>query len=153
MRCGELHGSLCHHLRAGGPSLRHLGPLNEKKHPIPGEGLKALWRWNMQSKMRGAETCCWRKSGKSLNCIWGPNCWSSHCLGLDLCHGLALCLGLCHDHGCSFCDRCCHDDCVNGGGCGVSGDRDHLTGSPGCLAGSPCHPCDPSGGGSDGNGT
>lgn len=109
----------------------------------------------MQSKKREEETCCWRKSGRSWNCIWGQSCWSSHCLCPCLYLGLCLdlCLDPCPGRGCSFCGCCCHGGCENGGGYGVSGGCAHLVGSPGCRAGNPCHPCALSGDGSDGNGT
>lgn len=158
-RCGDQRGSLCRHLpKAESPSLPCLFPLDGWKHPIPEEGLgEALWRRSTQSKMREGGTCCWRKSGKSWNCIWGRSCWSSHCLCPCLCLYPCLCLGLCcgpcPGHGCSFCGCCCRGGCENGGGCGVSGGRGHLIGSPGCLACTPYRPCDLSGDGSDGNDT
>lgn len=154
--CDDQRGSLFQHLlKEENPSLTSLCPRDGWKHPIPEEGLgQALWR-SMQSKMRGEETCCLRKSGKNWNCIWGQSCWSSHCLCLCLYPGLCLdlYLGPCRGHGCSFCGCCCHGGCENGGGCDVSGGCVHLIESPGCLAGTPCRPCVLSGDGNDENGT
>lgn len=151
---GDRGGSLCQHLpkteRLSPPSL---WPLVGWTHPIPERGLRrAPSRTNM-SRTRGEETCCWRRSGRSWNCIWGRSCWRSHCLCPGLCPGPGLDLypGPCH--GCSSCGCCCRGGCGNGGGCGAAGGCGHLFGSPGCLAGTLCRPCDPSGDGSDGNGT
>lgn len=157
--CGD-RGSLCQHLTKAEYLFRGgLCSLGEWKCPIPEEGQgRALWR-NTQSKMMGEETCCWMMSGTNWNCTWGQNCWSSHCLCPGLCPCLYLYLGLCLDlcpcpgRGCFFYGCCCHGGCENDDGCGVSGDCGHPTGSPGCLACTPCHPCDLNGGGSDGNGT
>lgn len=150
---GDRRGSLCRHLPgAGYPALRDLWPRDGRRSLIPeGEPGRAPWRRRTRSKTRGEETGCWRKSGRSWNCISGQSCWSSHCL----CPGLYLGPGLCPGRGCSFCGCCCrrHGGCESGGGCGVSGGRGRLIGRPGCLGGSPCRPCVLSGDGSGGNGT
>lgn len=153
--CGELCGSHCQHLlQTGSPSPQGLVPLGEKKRVVHEVVLgQGLWRKSTQSKMMGEETCCSRKSGRSWNCIWGQSCWSSHRPCPCPSPYLGLCPCPCPDRGCFFCGCCCCGGCVNGGGCGVSGGRGHQTASPSCLADSPCHPCDLSGGGNDGNGT
>lgn len=142
-------------------SLLSLCPLHGSKHPIPEKGLvQALWRMSTWRMMRREETCCWMKSGKSLNCILGQSCWSNHCLGLCPC--LDLCPCLCPDpdlypcpgpcRGCFVCGRCCHGGYESGGGYGVCGGCVHQIGSPSCLVGTPFLPCDPSGDGNGGNG-
>lgn len=94
----------------------------------------------------GEGTCCWRRSGRSWNCIGDPSCWRSRRLGPG------PDLGPSRGRGCSSCG-CRHGGCESGDGCGASGGRALLSGSPRCLAGSPGRPGGPSGGGSGGNGT
>lgn len=143
-------------------SRRSLCPRRGSKRPIPEEGLvQALWKMSMRSRRRGEETCCWMKTGKSLNCIAGQSCWSSRCpcpcpgLAPSLCPdpGPGLCRGLGPCRGCFACGCCRRGGCESGGGSDVCGGCARRIGSPSCLAGSPVHPGGPSGDGNDGNGT
>lgn len=137
-------------------SLLSLCPLRGWKRPIPEKGLvQALWMMSTRSTTMGEETCCWTKSGRSLNCILGPSCWSSRCLCPCLDPG--PCPDPCHDpgpcHGCFACGCCCRGGYANGGGYDVCGGCVRQIGSPSCPVGTPFPPCDPSGDGNDGNGT
>lgn len=131
-------------------SLLSLCPQHGWKHPIPEKGLaQALWTMRTWSMTRGEETCCWMKSGKSLNCIADQSCWRGHCL--CPCPDPALCPGPCR--GCFACGCCYRGGYESGGGDDVCGCCVHPIGSPSCLAGTPFLPCDPSGDGNDGSGT
>lgn len=141
-RCDDRRGSLCQNsLGAQRPSQRGLWLPNAWRRPTPdpeeGSG-RVLWR-SRRSKTTGAETGCWRTSGKSWSYTWGQSCWSNHRLGPG--------------RGCFSCDCRCRGGCETGGGSGASGGRVRLTGNPDCPAGSLAPPCGLSGGGSDGNGT
>lgn len=149
-------------LEVESPSRRSLWPRRGSKRPIPEEGLvQALWKMSMWSRRRGAGTCCWMKTGKSLSCILGQSCWSSRCPcpclapAPSLCPdpGPGLCRGPCPCRGCSACGCRCRGGCESGGGSDVCGGCARRIGSPSCLVGSPFHPGDPSGDGNDGNGT
>lgn len=145
---GHRGGSPCHQA----PRWAAAAPTSPdgQIHPgqVEGEG-RGLWR--RRNRKRGAETCCWRRSGRSWSCSEGLSCWSSHCPGLGLGPGPGPGLGPCRGC-CAVCRRRC-GGCASGGGCGASDGRGRRSVSPGCPAGNHARRAALSGGESGVSGT